>query len=28
MYCKVNTHKKSKWPEVVLKDQRKKAKKT
>ena len=28
MYCKINTIKRSKWPEVVLKDQRKKAKKT
>ena len=27
MYCTINKHKKSKWPEVVLKDQRKKAKK-
>lgn len=27
MYCVVNRHKKSKWPEVVLKDQRKKVKK-
>ena len=26
MYCVVNTHKKSKWPEVRLKDQRKKVK--
>ena len=27
MYCTINKHKKSKWPEVVLKDLRKKAKK-
>lgn len=27
MYCTINKHKKSKWPEVVLKDQRKKVKK-
>ena len=26
MYCVINKHKKSKWPEVVLKDQRKKVK--